>query len=446
MSSPAPPPAVTQQTSKVELPAWVDQGGQENYQLAKDVAAQPFVAYGGERVAGLTPAEAAAPGMVQQGQATTNAALGTALGAAQGVQGYQPPRVQGPNGFGAVQAGSFLNQNIGAYMDPNIQSVIDPAIADATRQAARADQTATDQARGVGAWGGSRFGVENAVRAAETTRNIGQLSANLRSQAFESAAGRAGADTQSALQAALANQSAGLTSTGQRIQAESTNASNAIAAQQLALQGGALANTVGQTASDTAGRNAVLTAGFGATERGINQQGLDVNYQNFTAQQGEAEKDLNLRLAALGMTPYGKTTSGTTTQTTPTTTNPWMTGIGAAATVLPLMFSDRSVKKNIKKIGKVPGTDLNAYKFQYKKGMTGGVETPPTVGLMADDVKVKVPGAVHKTVVNGQKVDAVDYGHAIMGSRRPRDDKGIPRGKYAPRGIGIGSKFKLRAA
>jgi hypothetical protein len=147
---------------------------------------------------------------------------------------------------------------------------------------------------------------------------------------------------------------------------------------------------------------------------------------------------LNLRLQSLGMTPYGKTTTGTQTQTNPTSSNPWMTGIGAAATFLPMMFSDRKVKKNIKPLGKVPGTDLNAYEFDYKKGFMGG--TPgKQVGLMADDVRKKVPGAVTKVKVAGETVDAVNVPKAI---RDGRSDKGRVRGSYKPR---IGKGF-MRAA
>src|SRR4051794_39397071 len=41
----------TSQSQKVELPAWVDQASQENYQFAKDVAGRPLQQYGGQRVA-----------------------------------------------------------------------------------------------------------------------------------------------------------------------------------------------------------------------------------------------------------------------------------------------------------------------------------------------------------------------------------------------------------
>src|SRR6478752_245291 len=41
----------TQQVSKVELPAWVNEASQSNYQMAKDVSGRPLQQYEGERVA-----------------------------------------------------------------------------------------------------------------------------------------------------------------------------------------------------------------------------------------------------------------------------------------------------------------------------------------------------------------------------------------------------------
>lgn len=65
------------------------------------------------------------------------------------------------------------------------------------------------------------------------------------------------------------------------------------------------------------------------------------------------------------------------------------------------MFSDRRLKKNIEKVGKIKG--LNVYEFDYKAG------GPRQMGFMAQEVEKKNPDAV--VDVGGFK--AVDYGKAV---------------------------------
>jgi len=52
MSSGGSTPATTNQVSKVELPAWVNQASEENYGLAKQIGSRPLEQYQGQTVAG----------------------------------------------------------------------------------------------------------------------------------------------------------------------------------------------------------------------------------------------------------------------------------------------------------------------------------------------------------------------------------------------------------
>jgi len=74
-----------------------------------------------------------------------------------------------------------------------------------------------------------------------------------------------------------------------------------------------------------------------------------------------------------------------------------MLGFGMQA--LPLLFSDRRLKEDIKKVGKTDG-GLPIYTYKYKAG------GPTQMGVMAQDVRKKNPGAVHD--LGG--LLAVDYG------------------------------------
>jgi hypothetical protein len=207
-------PSTTTQIQKVELPAWVDEASQDNYLLATEIGQTPYTAYTGDRVAGLSSLEQAAPGTLQTGIDATNAALGTALGAANTGAAFRPTSVTGPGNVDDVTAQSFLSRDINAYMDPNIKAILDPTMEGMRRNIRMGVQGIADTARGVGAWGGSRHGVAEAVYGAEGARNMALTEAQLRSGAFTDAASRIGQDNATALQAALANQQAGLTTTG----------------------------------------------------------------------------------------------------------------------------------------------------------------------------------------------------------------------------------------
>lgn len=397
-------PSTTTQIQKVELPAWVNAASEGNY---KDVAEfadnRQYTPYDGRRVAMLSDDEKAASGILGQGMDSSNAAFGTAANTAS----------QAARGGLDVTAGGFLSRDINKYMDPEINNVVNTTMTGMRQNLDRSANGLTDQARGAGAWGGSRFGVEDAVLKAQGAQGMAQTEAGLRSNAFKDAAGLIQQDNASALQASLANQST-------------------------RMAGGQLALGTGQAQADTAGRNAILSTQIGSNERGIRQAMLDTDYQNFMDKQNFPIENMNMKMTALGMSPYGKTSTTQTTQ--PQQSNGLMTGLGVLGTILPFMkFSDRDLKKNIKKIGKMPN-DLNVYEYDYKKGVPGA-GGPKQVGFMADDVKKKVgPHAVAPVKLGGKTVDAVDYNLAANSPRKPRDDKGIPRAPYRPRGAGFMSR------
>jgi hypothetical protein len=106
--------------------------------------------------------------------------------------------------------------------------------------------------------------------------------------------------------------------------------------------------------------------------------GIIQNYdqQNFQRWQAEEQQNQGLMGGLLGM--GGK--------------------IGAAA--LPLMFtSDKRLKENIEKVGKLDGHSL--YRYNYKG------HDKEHIGVMAQEVEKKRPDAVHKTA---DGVRMVDYG------------------------------------
>jgi hypothetical protein len=143
-----------------------------------------------------------------------------------------------------------------------------------------------------------------------------------------------------------------------------------------------------QTASDISG-----LLGAGAQETGSRQKVIDAAMQKFQEAQNYPIEQLNLRLAALGMSPYGKTETGNKTAETEGSTD-WATfGLGALKALPGLvgMFSsDRNDKTDIKKL---TGGDIPMYSYRYKDDPKS---YPKVVGPMAQDIEKKYPSAVKK--------------------------------------------------
>ena len=191
-------------------------------------------------------------------------------------------QMQGPQ---AVQSQNFDTNAAQQYMNPYLKQALDPQIAEAQRQAAIQQTQLAGQAVGAGAFGGSRF----ALQQAEANRNLGTNLANITgqgyNQAFNQAAQQFQTDQARQLQAQQANQQAGL-ATGQQ------NLAANLQTQQLGTQTGlqsALANLNNQqqanvqnqaTQFQAAGMNAQQAMQAALANQQTQQQ---ANLQNLSA-------------------------------------------------------------------------------------------------------------------------------------------------------------------
>lgn len=219
------------------------------------------------------------------------------------------------------------------------------------------------------------------------------------------------------VQAQSANQSALQALQGMNLQAQTTNAANRLAGANMGLQAASGLNSLGDSISNTAGKNALLQSQLGANSRAVEQANLDANQQKFLEQYNAPLEALNTRLAALGMSPYGKTTSSTETKTGGTSSNTGLSILGGAMSFLPLMFSDERLKKNIRTEGTTEaGVPLKSYEY---KGFMGRKMPGRQMGVIAQDLEKVRPDAVHRVRGDdGKTYRAVDYskvGRGFMG-------------------------------
>jgi hypothetical protein len=287
-------------TNKTELPKWLEEVTKSNLAKAQGIADRPYEAYTGDLIAGFSPEQLQAFDIIQKGVGQAAPNFEAAQKAAAGSAAYKPQD---------VQAGSFLTGDISSYMNPYIANVEQKAIEASGRSLEQAKNQIAANAAKAGAFGGSRQGIAEGVAAAESARGIGELSAKLRAQGFDTAAALQSGDYARALQASMANQAAGLQGAATNI-AGATALGNLTTAEQAARQ-----------------QEAALVENVGMQKQGLVQRGLDEAYAKWLEKRNYPIEGLNLLLSATSATPYG----GTQTQTKtggPGASN-FLTGLGA---------------------------------------------------------------------------------------------------------------------
>jgi len=278
--------APQQTVQKTELPPWLNEAAQKNLEIADQLASRPYQPYGGSVVAGFSPEQQQAFQMAQQNVGSYQPALTAGMGAAARGAYYDPQMVSAP---------SFLQGNIQEYMNPYISEVEQRATSNAERALQQQMNQISGQAIQSRAFGGSRQGIAEGVAAAEGARGIGDLSAQLRMQGFNQAAALQQADQARAMQASLANQQAGLAGAG------------------LGLQGAGVLGNLAQQRQSLGLTDVGAVGAVGEQQQQQQQRQLEEAYARFVEQRDFPTQQLNLRLAAVGATPYGQTTTQTST-------------------------------------------------------------------------------------------------------------------------------------
>lgn len=365
------------QTSKVELPPWLDAFAQENIQFAKDVTNKPFTPYTGQMVAGVNPTMQAsydtlknnagsgvpliragydtvtdAAGMRPNGLTVdetqsylnplTAKSYGQSIEATDGMirQGMDWAQQAAGQNIRDVQAQTMADKlaNISGYMNPYVDNVVDAASRNYQHQFEQNLNNINDRAASQNAFGNSRRSVMQGAAAAENSRLFGDFAANQRKSAFDAAAGYAAKDIDNDLTSQRSNQATDLARQSQMAQLANMATSQGYQGQNLAMQGyrdaGNLANAeanntlnlqrnqiaagaaqaqMGDQLQNQYIRDATLQNAFGGQQRDLEQAKLAADRAEWDRQQNYDLQMLNTRLAAAGMTPHGQTQ--TTTQT-----------------------------------------------------------------------------------------------------------------------------------
>tara|TARA_R110000737_G_scaffold45769_1_gene65788 strand:- start:128 stop:1072 length:945 start_codon:yes stop_codon:yes gene_type:complete len=258
----------------------------------------------GQQIAGFNPTQTGAMNLASQGigafqpyldaaQSAQTAALGTAGAGTQALSSMQ-----------------FDPSQVQQYMDPYQQNVTQDALKEMDRQGAMAQNQLAGQAVGAGAFGGSRFGIQQA----EQSRNLQDIKSR---RIFE--------DMSRNYQQAVGAMQAANT---QRTQQAQGFANLGNVASGIGQRTGALGQA--QQGAQTADVQQLM--GIGGMQQQLQQQGLNTGYQNQLNSMMEPYRRLSYGQQMIqGLAPLGGTTQQTVAPMP--TTNPYMQAASTMGTL-----------------------------------------------------------------------------------------------------------------
>ena len=298
----------TQQTT--QLPPWINDAAQQNYGVAQAIAARPLQQYQGQMTPDVsdqlqqswnTAATAGNAGLPQYNAATAGFV---------GALGQTPMSVTNPGNASAVTAGQVGNTDLSKYMDPYTQSVINSSLPIMQQQLGQSLAANAGTAAQTGAFGGSRFGVQQGTAQAQGALGMANMAAGLNAANFTQAQAAATGDINRQLTADTTNQASQQTDLARALQAQGMNQT----AQQNKINSDIAAssglNTTGQGVAQQANNAFTMQNTAGTQEMSNAQDQINAQMSKFQQAWGYPTQQLGVLQSALGMTPYGQSTSG----------------------------------------------------------------------------------------------------------------------------------------
>jgi hypothetical protein len=300
----------TSTVSQVQIPKELLPYIKESIQGAQKVAALPYVAYGGQRIAGLTPQQQQSMAGVmglstpeQFAQATRGAQSTAGLGYSSAQQGLAKALGYNPQDFGA--------QSAAQYMSPYQQAVTDIGLRQAQEQALRTKRAADLNAAGTGTYGGARQALLQAQREQDLGQNLADIQAK---------------GSQSAYQAAMEQFNADQARKGQAAQLAGQVGTSGLGT---AMTGAQTLGQLGQAQQESNLARLQAQMGVGSQLQQQNQAVLSQRYQDFLEQRGYPKEQASWYSNIVRGLPISPASTQTTTAPAPSTLSQ-LGGLGVA--------------------------------------------------------------------------------------------------------------------
>ena len=293
-------------TYQTNIPAYLEDPTKAMVSRGELLSQQEYIPYSGQRVAGLTPQQQSVygqisgletPGEFGQAGATLTGAEQFGAAGALGAMGYQPGT------FGAAQAQQ--------YMSPYQQSVTDIAKSEALTEAQMLNRDLASKAAKAGAFGGSRFGVEQALLGSKLATNLSDIQTKGLQDAYLNAQQQYERD-----------RAAGLAGSKFNLEGAQFGA-------QTGLQAAQQRQGLG-TATQTADlQRLAAQESAGKAQQDQQQAELNAAYNTFLEQRDWEKNQLGFLSGLIRGTPFSTSQTGTTTAPSPSTTSQ-LAGLGIA--------------------------------------------------------------------------------------------------------------------
>ena len=280
-------------TSSSSLSSWAGPYVTNMLGQAQAIANTPYQTYQGPMTAGESPLQSQAFQGI--GSLTVPTGFGQAAQTAGDVAQEAGGLFYEPSQF---TTGTFGTQEAEQYMNPYLQASLDPQIAEAQRQAEIGRVGAAGRMSQAGAYGGSR----QAIMESEGQRNLNTQLAGITgagyNTAYQNAMQQFNADQARQMQAQQGTEQSRQYGAGYGLDAlqqqlAGAQAQGALAGQELGAQSGILASQLGA----------------GQQQRGIEQEGITADYNEFLAQRDYPMKQTQYLQSMLQGLPIATTTN-----------------------------------------------------------------------------------------------------------------------------------------
>jgi hypothetical protein len=318
------PTSTTSTVNQSNLPEYARPYYESILNRSQQVSNDPYVPYGGERIAQFNPTQ-----QMAFGKATDNLDdwRGHTDQASQsiGQANFDPQQVT--NTF---QAGQWTDPGVAqSYMSPYMQNVVDIGKREATRdfgmQQANRDTAATQ----AGAFGGYRHGIVDAEAGRNLNQQLQDIQATGQQQAYQTGLGAFNQD-----RSALAQQSQ------LGMQAAGANNQYGLQAGQLDLSRGQAQAGLGQLVQGMGNTDIQTLLNVGNMQNAQSQAGMDMAYQDFLNQRDYDRQNLNWMSGILRGVPVSANSNVTGYQyQAPPNQMSQVAGLGLGAAGLAKMFS-----------------------------------------------------------------------------------------------------------
>jgi hypothetical protein len=255
---------------------------------------QPYVPYGGQRIAGFTPDTETGFGITRD-----VAARGTPeLDVAGGILGASAMRGLGASGYTSnpIQQQAFGQEQAQSYMSPYMSEVLERQKAAAIRDFDEGRPSRETQAIRSGAFGGYRSAIQEGVAQRGLGERLSDIEATGRQKAFENAQAQFERDR-------AASMSAQGTTEQQRLQA----AQYGLAGAGLGLQAGAELGRTGAMRQGLTLQQAQALQTQGGAQQQQAQRELDLGYEDFLRQREAERGNINFMSSILRGIPVQPT-------------------------------------------------------------------------------------------------------------------------------------------